>query len=326
MPPRNDVFQTVEADDDTGPTTGPDITSIPDEDLHKSRPPMKIVWRNVILMSVLHVASVYGIFLLPGCHWQTWLFAYTLYCLGALGITAGAHRLWSHRTYKAKWPLRVFLAIIQTLAFQNDIFEWSRDHRVHHKYSETDADPHNAKRGFFFAHIGWLLVRKHPDVIKKGKQLDLSDLKADPIVRIQRRIYLPAMVMICFILPATIPTYWGETKWNAFFVCALLRYAVTLHNTWCVNSVAHMFGNKPYDQFINPTENRMVILGALGEGFHNYHHVFPSDYATSEFGIERMNTTKLFIDSCAYFGLAYDRKKMSPDVVKKRKIRTGDGS
>lgn len=70
---------------------------------------------------------------------------------------------------------------------QNDIYEWARDHRVHHKYSETDADPHNATRGFFFAHIGWLLVRKHPDVIEKGRKLELMDLKEDKVVMFQRR-------------------------------------------------------------------------------------------------------------------------------------------
>lgn len=70
---------------------------------------------------------------------------------------------------------------------QNDIYEWARDHRVHHKYSETDADPHNATRGFFFAHIGWLMVRKHPDVIEKGRKLELTDLKADKVVMFQRR-------------------------------------------------------------------------------------------------------------------------------------------
>ncbi len=76
--------------------------------------------------------------------------------------------MWSHRSYKAKWPLRLILALSQTLALQRDIYEWAADHRVHHKYSETDADPHNAKNGFFFSHIGWLLVEKHPEVIKKG--------------------------------------------------------------------------------------------------------------------------------------------------------------
>jgi stearoyl-CoA desaturase (delta-9 desaturase) len=70
---------------------------------------------------------------------------------------------------------------------QNDIIEWARDHRVHHKFSETDADPHNAHRGFFFSHIGWLLVRKHPSVKEKGKGIDLSDLLNDPVCAMQRK-------------------------------------------------------------------------------------------------------------------------------------------
>ncbi|KAB0354539.1 hypothetical protein FD755_023077 [Muntiacus reevesi] len=77
------------------------------------------------------------------------------------------------------------------VAQSNDIFEWSRDHRVHHKYSETDADPHNARRGFFFSHIGWLFVRKHRDVIEKGRKLDVTDLLADPVVRFQRKLFCP---------------------------------------------------------------------------------------------------------------------------------------
>ena len=76
------------------------------------------------------------------------------------------------------------------LLLQNDIYEWSRDHRVHHKFSETDADPHNARRGFFFAHVGWLLCKKHPQVKERGKTVDMSDLLQDPIVVYQRK-YLP---------------------------------------------------------------------------------------------------------------------------------------
>jgi stearoyl-CoA desaturase (delta-9 desaturase) len=75
----------------------------------------------------------------------------------------------------------------QHFAFQNHIYEWSRDHRVHHKFSETDADPHNAKRGFFFSHVGWLLLKKHPDVRNKGKAVDMSDLEKDFVVVFQRR-------------------------------------------------------------------------------------------------------------------------------------------
>lgn len=71
--------------------------------------------------------------------------------------------------------------------FQDAAIDWARDHRVHHKYSETDADPHNAKRGFFFSHIGWLLCRKHPEVKEKGKNIDLSDLESDPILAFQKK-------------------------------------------------------------------------------------------------------------------------------------------
>jgi stearoyl-CoA desaturase (delta-9 desaturase) len=58
---------------------------------------------------------------------------------------------------------------------------------VHHKNSDTDADPHNVRRGFFFSHYGWILVRKHPAVKEKGKKLDYSDLDADKFVVFQKR-------------------------------------------------------------------------------------------------------------------------------------------
>ncbi|ETE61469.1 hypothetical protein L345_12777, partial [Ophiophagus hannah] len=247
------------------------------------------------------------------------------FTLGGLGVTAGAHRLWSHRSYKATLPLRIFLAIINSMAFQNDIYEWARDHRVHHKFSETDADPHNAKRGFFFAHIGWLLVRKHPDVIEKGQKLDLSDLKADQVVMFQRRHYKTSVVLICFVLPSFVPWYcWGETFLISFLLC-ILRYTSTLNASWLVNSVAHMYGNRPYDRHINPRENHFVVFGALGEGFHNYHHTFPFDYSTSEYGW-RWNFTTSFIDLMCFLGLASNCKKVAKGTILARKIRTGDGS
>ncbi|KAI1291837.1 Acyl-CoA desaturase [Halotydeus destructor] len=293
----------------------------------KEQIPMTLVWRNILLMSYLHLAAVYGLYLcFTSAKWQTSVAAFILYIWSGLGITAGAHRLWSHKSYKAKWPLRVLLLMMNTLAFQNDIYEWARDHRVHHKYSETHADPHNATRGFFFSHIGWLLVKKHPDVITKGKTVEMNDLLADPLVRFQRRNYLPLVVVFCFILPTIGPhLLWGETKWNSFFICALFRYCFALNMTWLVNSAAHMWGNRPYDHHINPSENLAVVFGAVGEGFHNYHHTFPWDYAASEYGM-KINLTTIFIDFMALLGLAYDRKVVSRSVIKQRKERTGDGS
>lgn len=290
------------------------------------KPPKIIVWRNVILMAFLHLAALYGFVLLPSAMYRTLAWTVICFIISALGVTAGAHRLWSHRSYKAKLPLRVFLTIANSMAFQNDIFEWARDHRVHHKYSETDADPHNATRGFFFSHIGWLLLRKHPDVIEKGQRLDLNDLKADKVIMFQRKYYKTTVIVMCFLVPTVVPWYfWGESFQNAYFISSILRYALVLNASWLVNSAAHMYGNRPYDKSINPRENRFVALGAVGEGFHNYHHTFPFDYATSEFG-RSFNLTTSFIDLMCYFGLATDCKKVPKEVIRARMQRTGDGS
>ncbi|XP_076238890.1 acyl-CoA Delta-9 desaturase-like [Calliopsis andreniformis] len=287
----------------------------------------KIVWRNVIVIAYVYIGAIYGLYLLlTVTKLSTFVFGYALGYYSSLGITAGAHRLWAHRAYKAKLPLRIFLMIAQTLAFETCIYDWVRDHRVHHKYTDTDADPHNATRGFFFSHVGWLMVRKHPDVTKKGANIDLSDLEQDPVVVWQRKYYSILMPLICFIIPTWIPVYfWNERLLIAWYT-TMLRYGITLNVTWLVNSAAHIWGMKPYDKTIGPTENPFVSICAIGEGWHNYHHVFPYDYKAAELGNYRLNFTTAFLDFCARLGLAYDLKVVPEDVVRKRAKRTGDGS
>ncbi|XP_033123138.1 stearoyl-CoA desaturase 5-like [Anneissia japonica] len=147
-----------------------------------------IVWKNVIMVTMFHIGAVYAlVFVVWQCQLMTLMWGTFLWFWTEVGVTAGSHRLWAHRSYKAKWPLRLMLAVLTLIAHQNSAYEWSRDHRVHHKFSETDADPHNAKRGFFFSHVGWLMVKKHPDVIKNGQKIDLGDLMIDPIVRYQHK-------------------------------------------------------------------------------------------------------------------------------------------
>lgn len=289
---------------------------------------LQIVWRNVILFSYLHAAALFGAYLMIfSAKWQTTLWSLFLYQISALGITAGAHRLWSHKSYKARLPLRILLAVFNLISFQNSIYEWARDHRMHHKYSETDADPHNSTRGFFFSHIGWLLCKKHPAIKEKGKGIDLSDLDNDKVVAFQKKYYWVLMPIACFIIPAWVPMhYWGESFLNAWFVATMFRYAWVLNMTWLVNSAAHMWGNKPYDKSIMPAENLCVALGAIGEGWHNYHHVFPWDYKAAELGDYMFNPTTMFIDFMAKIGQAYDCKTVPSSIVKSRVARTGDGS
>jgi len=297
--------------------------------LEDDSPRGKIVWRNVLIFAYVHMAALYAVVMIitGKIRWQTMVFAWVLHLLGGLGITAGAHRCYSHKAYKAKTPLKILLVFMQTLAFQNSMWEWVRDHRVHHKFSETNADPHNAKRGFFFAHIGWLLCRKHDLVRVKGKNVDLSDIEADRVLMFQKKYHLPLGLLIAFVLPTYLPNkLWGESVLGGFMVASVLRYAFTLNMTWLVNSAAHMWGSKPYDKTINPSENRMVAFWAFGEGWHNYHHVFPWDYKTAELGQYRYNLTTAFVDLFAAIGWAYDLKTVPKKIVEQRVKRTGDGS
>lgn len=110
-----------------------------------------------------------------------------MYHLTIFGITAGAHRLWSHRSYKAKLPLQIILMVLNSMAFQNTAVTWIRDHRLHHKCSDTDGDPHNATRGFFYSHIGWLMTKKSDEVIKQGKTVDMSDIYSNPVLCFQKK-------------------------------------------------------------------------------------------------------------------------------------------
>ncbi|KAK2093702.1 hypothetical protein P7K49_027440 [Saguinus oedipus] len=313
-------------EEDIRPDIKDDINDPTYKDKEGPRPKVEYVGRNIILISLLHLGALYGIILIPTCKFYTWLWGLFCYFVSAMGITAGVHRLWSHQTYKARLPLRVFLIIANTMAFQNDVFEWARDHSAHHKFSEADADPHNSRRGFFFSHVGWLLVPKHPAVKEKGGTLDLSDLKAEKLVMFQRRYYKPGVLLMCFILPTLVAFYfWGETFQHSLYVATFLRYAVVLNATWLVNSAAHLYGYPPYDKIISPQENVLVSLEAVGEGFHNYHHSFPYDYSASEYRWH-INVTTFFIDCMAALGLAYDQKKVSKAAILARIKRTGDGS
>ncbi|EJW71983.1 hypothetical protein WUBG_17111 [Wuchereria bancrofti] len=167
----------------------------------------------------------------------------------------------------------------------------------------------------FFAHMGWLMVRKHPEVKRKGSQLDLSDLFNDPILAFQRRHYLKTVLFAWFIVPTFVPMYfWGESFMVALYTCTLLRYCSTLHGTWLINSLAHKYGFKPYNPNITSVESLWLAVTAMGEGGHNYHHTFPQDYRTSEY-VLHFNVTKLFIDILFFLGLAYDMKVVPQEVI-----------
>ena len=261
---------------------------------------MGLHYRNIAYLGVHHVLALYALW--TGPSWATLFHVGVLaQAVGMLGITAGAHRLWSHRSYVASLPVRILYMLANSAAHQGSIYHWVRDHRLHHRYSDTDKDPHSIKRGFFYAHMGWLLE----EAPKRDDMPCLDDLKSDAVVMFQKRTYPWMSHLCCFALPTLYGMWWGHTMWKAYIYFGVLRWVALLHATWCVNSVSHMWGMRPYRN-IPPSENMFTALVAVGEGWHNFHHAYPFDYRASEVG--RWNPTTVWIDLMGAFGLVWGRK------------------
>lgn len=234
-----------------------------------------------------------------------------------LGITAGAHRLWTHRSYKASLPLRIFLMGGQSISGQYSIYGWAMGHRTHHKFADTDADPHNVKRGFTFSHLGWFLRKEHPMVDVKGHGIDFSDILDDPVARLQHEHYGLCYLFFAVFLPVVTPVVlFGESWLAAFLIGYVMRFTTQLHDTALVNSAAHMYGDKPYNDKLHSSENFWVSIAAIGEGYHNYHHAYPWDYGAGEQG-NYFNFTKFFIDCCYGLGMAYNLKQATKEMISK---------
>ncbi|XP_074600840.1 acyl-CoA desaturase 3-like [Brevipalpus obovatus] len=190
-----------------------------------------------------------------------------------------------------------------------------KHHRAHHTFVDTHADPQNIRRGFWFPLIGWKLVKEHPEYKKKVKTLQYKDVINDPVVWFQKKFFAPLVLIFALIIPTLIPYYcWNENLWDSFLIAGLGKsfWVITVHGI--LNSVSHMNGQRPYSPQISARENLLMSILCSGEGWHNFHHVFPYDYALSEFG-QMFNLGKSFIDLMAATGQAYDRRRASPEYV-----------
>ncbi|KAI1286039.1 Delta(9)-fatty-acid desaturase fat-6 [Halotydeus destructor] len=240
-------------------------------------------------------------------------------CTSAFCLECGTHLLWAHRAYKAKWPLRLFYTFGQTLSLQYTVFKWASDHRVHHKWSDTDGDPHNPSRGFTYAHIGWVYRPKHPELTARYASLDFSDLWNDPIVKIQYDYYVPIVFLVGIVFPVSVPVFfWNESLITAVLVAVVIPMVTTIHMVLLINSAAHMWGDKPYNTKIPPVDNAWIAVITFGAGYHNYHHMFPSDYTSSE-AHRKVNFGRELINLLAKLGLAYDLKTASKSSIERLK-------
>jgi stearoyl-CoA desaturase (delta-9 desaturase) len=271
-----------------------------------------INWVTTILFTVTPLAALvfvpwYGI--THGYSWAAVILFVVLQWAGGLAITAGYHRLWSHRTYNAHWSVRLFFMLFGAMSLQNSILIWSSQHRTHHRFvDDVDKDPYSARRGFWFSHMGWIL-RDYPSGVNDFS--NARDLERDPMVMFQHRYYVPLTLFMNIAFPLLLGWAVGDV-WGVFLLAGLLRLVINHHCTWFINSLAHMWGSQPYTDENTARDNGALAFFTFGEGYHNFHHIFQNDYRN---GIRwwQWDPTKWLINALSAMGLA-DNLKTVPDL------------
>lgn len=239
----------------------------------------QVRWRNVIFLFGTALTTVTAA---PLYIWhfgitfaQLALFFVFLVATG-LSITLGYHRLFSHLTFQAHWGVKLFTLLFGAAAFEGSALEWSADHRRHHKHVDQDEDPYDISKGFFHAHIGWLLFRTGPDTPLTW----VRDLQKDKLAVWQHRYYVPLAFAVGFALPALIGLAFGG--WvgalGGFLLGGVARVVVVHHMTFCINSLCHWIGDRPYSTDCSARDSLFMAFFTFGEGYHNFHHHFQYDY------------------------------------------------
>lgn len=280
----------------------------------------RINWTNTLFLILTPLVGVIGAIWLSvsgWVSWQIWAFAGAYMFVTGLCVTGGYHRLFAHRSYKASWPIRLFFLIFSTATFEGSVLEWSTDHRNHHLYTDTDRDPYNIKKGFWYAHIGWLFML---DTDKRDFS-NVKDLMADPLVRFQHRFFVPLGILTGFVLPTIIAMLLWGSPLAGFIIAGALRIAVNHHLTFLINSLCHYMGKRTYSDKQSARDHWLTAIFTYGEGFHNFHHQFPLDYRN---GVRayHFDPTKWLIRTLAWFGLVSDLKRVSAHRIIRYRIRT----
>lgn len=280
----------------------------------------RINWTNTLFLTITPLVSIIGTILLAingHLYGATILLALLFMGVTGIAITAGYHRLFSHRAYKTVWPIRLIYLLFGAACFEGSVLEWCTDHRKHHLYVDTEKDPYNINQGFWYAHIGWLIFL---DTSKRDFK-NVSDLAEDPLVRFQHRFFVPLAIVMGFLLPALIASLWGDF-WGGLIVAGALRITLNQHLTFCINSVCHTFGKRNYSEQ-TARDNWVTALFTYGEGFHNFHHQFMFDYRN---GIRfyHFDPAKWLIKTLALMNLATDLKVASTKHIIRYTVRVDE--
>ena len=271
-------------------------------------------WINILFLSltpVIGVAGTAAYAIVFGIRWwEPALFA-VLFGLVSFSVTAGYHRCFAHRAYVGHPIVQAFSLFFGAMALQNSALKWSSDHRDHHRYVDLEWDPYSIRRGGLWAHILWLFYKEPPERTYDN----VPDLRANRLVRWQFRFNGAIGIVAGLGIPTLIGALFGRPLggllWGGF-----LRIVLIHHTTFLVNSVAHLYGTRPYTEANSGRDNALLAFVTNGEGYHNFHHKFPSDFRN---GVRwyQWDPTKWLIVLLGHVGLARHLVRTPDSIIEK---------
>jgi len=234
------------------------------------------------------------------------------YIFSGMGITFGYHRLLAHLSFKVRAPVKMAALLGGATAMQDSALNWCSDHRRHHKHVDHEEDPYNIKKGFWHAHIGWIIFKPKVDPPKDN----VKDLANDPMVMWQHRWWIHLGVLIGFGVP-TLVGFLVDGPIGAlggFLIGGCARLVAMHHGTFFINSLCHYLGKQPYSSTHTAKDSWVTAIFTFGEGYHNFHHEFQHDYRN---GVKswQFDPTKWTVWMLGKLGLARDLRRVPNEII-----------
>ncbi|MGL4421401.1 MAG: acyl-CoA desaturase [Gemmataceae bacterium] len=265
-------------------------------------------WGNLFPFVGLHLLAL-GVFFVP-FSWECVALAFTLFVVRTWGLTAGFHRYFAHRGYKTSRWFQFVIAWTGTMAIQKGPLWWAGEHRKHHRYSDTEQDPHSPiAHSTFWAHVGWVMDRNRKDT----DPVEMKDWAKYPELKLIDDYHpIPGVLMLigCYALLG-----WPGVLWGVFSTVCLY------HTTFCVNSVCHLFGYRRFGTDDHSRNNWLVAILTMGEGWHNNHHHYPSA-ARQGFYWYEVDASYIVLRAMALVGLVWDLREPTERALAHRRLDT----
>jgi stearoyl-CoA desaturase (delta-9 desaturase) len=258
-------------------------------------PDERVSWRTSVPFIACHFLPLLG--LISGVTTTSVVLLVTLYAARMFFITAGYHRYFAHRSYRLGRVAQFVMAFGGASAAQKGPLWWAGNHRDHHRYTDTERDPHTPRKGFWWSHVGWVLCSKY----SQRDDERIRDFAAYPELRfLDRHDWMAPWTVgaASFLIGG-----WSGL-WIGFFGSTVLLW----HATFAVNSFSHVFGRRRYRTPDSSRNNLVVALLTGGEGWHNNHHHHPAS-ARQGFKWWEIDVTYLVLRSLAAVGIVRDLRQ-----------------